>query len=304
MKSVCVLLSTYNGGQFLEEQIESLLKQEDINFTILIRDDGSTDETIDILKNYSKKDSRIKYYLGENVGPAQSFFDLIRCSSLTDYYAFCDQDDVWDSDKLKCAIEALEKEDNSQPNMYYSNLRIVDKNLNFYRFSHSSPLTQENPYSALTEDIATGCTVVFNRVAREYAKSSIPEYCSMHDTWIYMICKFFGQCIYDFNAHISYRQHDNNVVGTYLGKKTIKLYKERLIRLFNRQLQPRYNNAKNFYILFKDRLKPEDAEKVQLVASYKNSIFSRLKLLLNKEVYASSTSRDIRFRVLILLGIV
>lgn len=303
-RKVCVLLSTYNGEKYLKEQLDSLLWQENVDLQILARDDGSKDSTLKILEEYSKKDSRISYYKGKNVGPAQSFFDLIIKSPDADYYAFCDQDDVWDRDKLKIAVEFLEKEDNSRPNMYYSNLRIVDQDLQYYRLSHSEPSVQSNKYSVLTEDMATGCTVVFNKTTAKYVRSGSPEYCSMHDTWIYMICKFFGKTIYDFDAHISYRQHGNNVVGTYLGKKTKEIYIARIKRLFDRDLQPRYNNACNFYKVFGDRLELKDREKVLKLVNYKKSFLNKLSLLFDREIHASSRNREIRYKFLIILGIV
>lgn len=304
MKSVCVLLSTYNGEKYLQEQIESLLRQKEVELTILARDDGSKDSTLNILKEYSEKYSFFKFYEGTNIKPAKSFFDLIVNAPESDYYAFCDQDDVWDDDKLSAAVDMLEHQDDSKPNMYYSNLRIVDQDLNFFRLSHETPSIQDSKYSCLTEDMATGCTVVFNKKTAEYVKSGTPEYCSMHDTWIYMICKFFGTTVYDFDAHISYRQHGNNVVGTYLGKKTTDIYIKRIKRLFDRNLQPRYNNAQNFYRTFSEKLNEIDREKVLEIVEYKNSIADKWKLLTDKEIHASSKSREIRYRGLIILGIV
>ena len=303
-KSVCVLLSTYNGEKYLKEQLDSLLAQRGVNLTILVRDDGSKDNTTTILEEFAKKDSRLTFYQGKNVGPAQSFFDLIMKSPQTDYYAFCDQDDVWDEDKLEIAVDMLEKEDRSKPNMYYSNLRIVDQDLNFYRLSHVSPSIQTNKYSVLTEDMATGCTVVFNNTAANFTRLGLPKYCSMHDTWIYMICKFFGKTVYDFDAHISYRQHGDNVVGTYLGKKTKEIYIARIKRLFDRNLQPRYNNACNFYKVFGDRLDKKDKEKILKLVNYKKSPDNRLSLLFDKDIHASSINREIRYKFLILMGIV
>lgn len=188
MKTVCILLSTYNGEKYLIEQIDSLLNQEKVDISIIARDDGSIDSTKEILAKYKEKDSRFDYYVGKNIGPAQSFFDLLFKANKADYYAFADQDDVWDNDKLKCAVDMLEREDGKRPNMYYSNLRIVDRNLKFYRFSHDIPAVQKSRYSCLVEDVATGCTMVFNDVVLEYVKMGRPEYCSMHDTWIYFPC--------------------------------------------------------------------------------------------------------------------
>lgn len=304
MKSVCVLLSTYNGEKYIREQIDSLRLQEGVTLTILVRDDGSTDGTVDILKKYAEVDDRIFYYVGANIKPAQSFFDLIRRAPKADYYAFCDQDDVWDRDKLFIAVEMLEKEDKSKPNMYYSNLRVVDQDLAFYRLSHSEPSVQKSKYSALTEDMATGCTIVFNDIAEEMIRNNLPAYCSMHDTWVYMVCKFLGNTIYDFNAHVSYRQHGDNVVGTYLKKKTYKIYISRIRRLFNRKLQPRYNNACNFYKAFGNILDEKDAEKVLKLVNYKRSFKDKVNLLIDKEIHASSRNRELRYKVLVVLGIV
>lgn len=304
MKSVCVLLSTYNGEKYLKDQLDSLLKQKGIAIHILIRDDGSTDSTVDIIAEYKQKSSCIEFYRGDNLGPAKSFFDLISKAPMADYYAFCDQDDIWDSEKLRIATDFLEKEAITEPSMYYSNLRIVDQHINFYRLSHATAPTQENKYSALTEDMATGCTIVFNAAAKNLAKNNMPEYCSMHDTWIYLICKFFGVVVYDRDAHLDYRQHDNNVVGTYLEKKSFNLYISRIKRLFNRDLQPRYNNARSFYKCFKNKLSDSDTKQLLKLVYYKSSLKNRLRLFFDMGIHATSKSRDIRYRLLILLGIV
>lgn len=304
MVNVCVLLSTYNGKKYIEEQIDSLLIQEGVDVQIIARDDGSKDGTEKILEKYSNKNKSFSYYVGDNVGPANSFFDLMKKAPVADYYAFCDQDDVWDKDKLLIAISCLEKEDNNKPNMYYSNLRIVDANLEFFRLSHSEPSIQKNKYSVLTEDMATGCTVVFNSKALAFANMGVPARCSMHDSWIYMICKFFGKTCYDFDAHISYRQHGNNVVGTYLERKTRKLYIERIKRLFDRKLQPRYNNAKSFYDIYENKLSPIDKSKVLKLVNYKKSLKNKMILFFDKDISASSRSRQIRYKLLILMGIV
>ena len=202
MKSVCVLLSTYNGEKFLSEQLESLSRQEKVNLSVFIRDDGSSDNTINIIKDYIKKDSRFSYYIGENVGPSKSFIDLIKKSDKYDFYAFCDQDDVWDADKLSVAIEKLNIHDSSKPNLYFSNLRIVDKDLIFIRNSNTKPLTNKRKYSALIEGMGVGCTMVFNYKT----KILIENYCHnnyyMHDGFLYLLCNILGNIIYDFELHI------------------------------------------------------------------------------------------------------
>lgn len=303
MNKVTVLMSTYNGEKYIREQIDSILNQVNVNIELVVRDDGSTDNTVNILSEYCNKYNNIQYYVGSNLKPAKSFLELMTTDINSDYFALADQDDLWDNNKIDCAIKKIKDKDNSKPIMYFSNLRIVDKDNVFYRNSHSQP---KNPrkYTALTEDTATGCTIVYNRKASELLKERKPRTFSMHDSWLYLICIFLGEVVYDFEPHINYRQHGNNVVGTYLQKKSLNLYIKRVKRLFDRKLQPRYNNAMSFLEKFEDLLTSEDLKKIKMIINYKDNLINRLRLLCNKEISASSSSRDIRYRLLVLLGIV
>ena len=94
MKKVTILLSSYNGETYLDEQLESIEAQKDVQTRILVRDDGSTDHTCDILDQWQQK-TNLKWYCGENIGPARSFMDLLRQAGDSYYYAFSDQDDYW-----------------------------------------------------------------------------------------------------------------------------------------------------------------------------------------------------------------
>jgi rhamnosyltransferase len=135
MKSVCVLLSTYNGEKYLKELLDSVLNQnceDKIKVSIFVRDDGSSDNTTNILKEYEQNGKIILFgHGGCNLGFAKSFSSLLANAPLSDYYAFCDQDDIWLPDKLISAVERLEKEDNNEiPLLYSTNLIVVDKDLN------------------------------------------------------------------------------------------------------------------------------------------------------------------------------
>ena len=299
METVLVLMSTYNGEKYITEQLDSILNQENVLVDILIRDDGSNDRTIAILDEYRKKYSNIDYYKGQNLGSAKSFLDLIVSAGAYKYYALCDQDDVWDQDKLICAIKVLEKMNNNLPLLYYSNLRIVDKNLNFLRLSHKVPHIQTNKYSALVEYMMTGCTGVFNSVAKKMLSKRTPSYCSMHDAWIYTICKIFGDVYYDFAPHISYRQHGDNVIGAY-NPYNFMTYINKIRRLCDRSLQPRYKDAINFYECFSDVMSFKDKEKVEKIIQYKKSFSSKLRLLMDKDLCAASRNREWRNKFLIL----
>ena len=119
---IYILLSTYNGEHYLNEQIESLVRQVDVNYKILVRDDGSKDSTHVILNKWQQL-GFLTWYRGENIGFAESFMDLVQKAPKADYYAFCDQDDIWLPNKLKAAVEKLELL-KSGPQLYCSNLFI------------------------------------------------------------------------------------------------------------------------------------------------------------------------------------
>lgn len=109
METVCVMMSTYNGEKFLERQIDSILDQKEVNIELIIRDDGSNDATCKIIQKYIEKHKNIQVYFGINLGYERSFFDLMLKAGEYKYYAFSDQDDVWDDFKLKKAIEKMQE---------------------------------------------------------------------------------------------------------------------------------------------------------------------------------------------------
>ena len=126
-KKVVILLSTYNGAKYLRELLDSLLNQSHKNISILVRDDGSTDATLELLAEYGNKYNNITYYKGENLKPARSFMDLLKQSEDADYYALSDQDDVWLPDKIEIAIKQLEA---NKADLYHSAFQMTDSNLN------------------------------------------------------------------------------------------------------------------------------------------------------------------------------
>ena len=120
MKRVNVLLSSYNGEAFIEEQLQSVAAQEGVTTNIIVRDDGSTDGTRDILDRWQES-GKLTWYGGDNIGWSDSFMHLLVHAPEADYYAFCDQDDIWMPDKLKVAVEHLERHPDT-PTLYCSNL--------------------------------------------------------------------------------------------------------------------------------------------------------------------------------------
>ena len=128
-ETVVVLMSTYNGERFLEKQLLSILQQQSCNVQLVIRDDGSSDNTVSIIKHYATMYTNIHLIVGQNVGFKNSFNELIqfasRCNSK--YYAFVDQDDVWLKKKLQTAIDYLRKVDDNIPCAFSSNSKLIDQ---------------------------------------------------------------------------------------------------------------------------------------------------------------------------------
>lgn len=156
----------------------------------------------------------VQYYEGQNVGVWASFLNLIENALESEYYAFCDQDDVWDDNKLEIAVDMLENVEG--PAIYSCKKRVVDEDL--VVLCERGNFDPKTTLCSLARDSAlTGCTMVYNKALMDLVKRHIPKTITMHDAWVRDICLCVGgRIIFDEIPHISYRQHDNNVVG---GKK-------------------------------------------------------------------------------------
>lgn len=207
-KKIIVLLSAYNGELYVAEQIESILQQTWKNVEIYVRDDGSSDGTGAILKQY-EAEGKIRLEMGKNVGFIKSFFWLVEHCGEADYYAYADQDDVWFPDKLAMAMELLEKKDAARPLLYFSNYDYYDGQLNFV--SHQKD-TKKHPTfaNALVDCMPLGFNSVFNRTACELMKQHIPQASCGHDWWTYLVCQGLGEVIYDRRPTVKYRRHEGN----------------------------------------------------------------------------------------------
>lgn len=295
-----ILMSTYNGEKYVEEQIKSILNQKDVEVEMLIRDDGSTDRTVDIIHELADRDKRITFYVGNNVGPAKSFFELTEKAGDYQYYAFSDQDDYWEEDKLISAIKLLKRHSQTKPLLYYSNLSVTDERLNFVRLMHSRPQRIENKYVVLTEYYGTGCTMVFNRAARDLYINNLPRGEIMHDLWMTLICAFTGTIEYDWTPHILYRQHHKNVIGATLTCRDI--VRSKLKRALRSEIAPRYNYAKIFLDNYGEHLNPADREKIERITNYKKGIKFKASLLFDKDIRSSTLPDEIKYRLLIIRG--
>lgn len=217
---VAILVCTYHGQHFLDGQLDSFAAQTHTNWEVCASDDGSTDDTCAILTEYQQKWGRER--LSMYSGPAQGFvanFLSLSCNAdiVADYYAYSDQDDIWEVDKLQRAVDWLNDVSPSVPALYCSRALLVDVD---NQVIGTSPLFSLPPSFAnsLVQSIGGGNTMVFNNAARELlCEAGSDVQVVSHDCWVYMVVSGCGgRVFYDPSPSVRYRQHDGNLVGTNL----------------------------------------------------------------------------------------
>ena len=196
---VLALLAVYNGEKFLDLQVKSLFSQKgEFSFTVLASDDGSSDNSISILRSYP-----IKMISGPHKGSAKNFLHLIEQASIADFYCFSDQDDVWDMNKIGVAIEKIKNA--RGPALYVGSSRL----------ENGKTLCPENYglVQSIMRNNSQGCTMVFNNELMDVVKNLEKECVLMHDWWLHIIAKLCGIVEYDFVPKMFYRIHDHNDTG-------------------------------------------------------------------------------------------
>jgi glycosyltransferase involved in cell wall biosynthesis len=221
MPSVAILLCTFNGARFLDAQLSSYVAQSFKEWCLFVSDDGSTDATLGAIADRTAQLGTAPPAVRS--GPRQGFvanFLSLACdpSIIADYFAFSDQDDVWEPDKLERAIDWLKGRPAHVPAMYCSRTQLIDDEGRAYGFS---PLFRRRPSfrNALVQSIAGGNTIVFNRAARELLIACGPSVqLPSHDWWTYLlITAVGGEVRYDPIPTVRYRVHRQNVIGSNVG---------------------------------------------------------------------------------------
>ena len=265
MISVC--MASYNGEKYIREQIDSILKQLSVEDELVISDDGSTDETLEILRAFSEESGHsVVVSNGPRSGFVANFLSLTcNCNSGSKFFAFSDQDDIWNNDKLENAVQFLESVPDNVPALYCSRTEIVDQFALSTNPATYSPLMKLSPSfsNALVQSIAGGNTMVVNRAAKKLLEDfggviEVPS----HDWWMYLIITGVGgKVFYDSRPSLLYRQHGKNVVGS--NRSLIGLF-SRFFKFLDGQFQA--FNDKNVYYLCKNiaKLTPENQGRLLL----------------------------------------
>lgn len=233
---IIICMSTFNGEQFLNKQIQSIRSQDYTNWILLIHDDGSTDNTIKIINNFLELDNRIQLVtdLQGHLGVKKSFLSLCFKED-ADFYMFSDQDDIWLPSKISKLLNAIQGENQEIPILIHSDYQTVNKDgekINGYLSGYQDTELEE----LLLKNNVTGCTCLFNRSLKNcvQAKKNEIDYSRMimHDWWLAIIASAFGKVMYFPEVTVLYRQHSNNVVGAVTANNS---FLQRLLKFLSMQ---------------------------------------------------------------------
>ena len=222
-------MSTYNGERYIREQLDSLLSQSHGDCHITARDDGSGDGTAQILREYQARfPGKLTAIVDQgNLGYPDCFWELLARAPRADMYAFCDQDDVWNRDKLSCCAERCAGIDPASPILYVHDYEVCDAQLNVYEAHHvdDGMLARTGLYKAIYYVSAPGFSMVLNEALRQrilrdpLMKRDIP-----HDRWTLWCGMVAGEIVHDDRMLVKYRRHEKSVTQT--GKNHLIVLRE------------------------------------------------------------------------------
>ena len=303
-EKVVVLLSSYNGEKYIEQQIQSILQQDiDCDLTLVIRDDGSSDNTVGIIKEKQAHDNRLILLVEKNIGLNRSYFELLKYAHDNfpgcRYFALSDQDDVWDPEKIQVGVNKI-REIGNQPALYGSASRPVDQNLNPLE-SKRKILRPITFYNSIIQNFIAGHTFVFNHELLDLVYKADATRMHGHDSFILNVALLSGTLVYDENSYVNYRQHSNNQLGT-ANRGIISWIAERLKRIkkgdavqYGRQIEYIDEYCANMMTV-------EQKEEVDNMLQSRKSFVTRLGYVFTRKVYRQERFDDFAFCLLYLMG--
>ena len=298
-KKVAVVMSTYNGEKYIKEQMDSILNQTYKNIEIVVRDDGSKDGTVEIVKEYQKSHPNISLYEGDNVGFVNSFFGLLAIAE-ADYYAYADQDDVWLENKIELAVNELDKLDNSKPNMAFGNSDYYDDEMNFIGYGEKN-----KKYSflrSLFSCIGQGMTFTINQKTKELITNNRPKSCFFHDWWTYILCVSMGNVAYSNVTTVKYRRRKENATSEGQGYFRLIVWRVKNL-LFGNGMKDIKQQMLNFKEIFYDKLSDENKKIIDLFGNEKYSFIKAIRKTFYPKRIRSKLVDEVMLRFLFLFGV-
>jgi glycosyltransferase involved in cell wall biosynthesis len=216
-----ILLSCFNGQKYLEALLDSIEKQSNTSWRLIVRDDGSQDSSKKIVASFRQKHPvkvQIIEDAGKNAGPKDSFGILLKYTDAS-YCMFCDQDDIWLPDKIALTYEKMKEVERNPnvPTLVYTDLTVVNDNLepiadSFFKYQNIGVHQDHDKYYVAYKNPAAGCTIMINHSA-VCAIQPLGTAAIMHDWWIIMGCLAKGTIACVNKPTVLYRQHTGNLLG-------------------------------------------------------------------------------------------
>lgn len=309
--AIDILLATCNGAPYLPEQLDSLLAQTCRSWRLLVRDDGSSDGTLEILENYRSRHPDVIMIIpseGQNLGACGNFSWLLEQADAP-YIMFCDQDDVWLPDKIEITLAAmreLERQHGAEtPQLVHTDLMVVDERLNrlgdsLWLFQCTEPQRLTKLNRLLMQNFATGCTVMINRALRDLAVP-VPAEALMYDWWLALVATAFGRVAAVESPTVLYRQHGRNDTGaarwSFLANVRFFFIRERrqaAIALLDAALASQEGQATAFVDRYEERLPSAEREMLHAFCSLRRRNFiMRRYLTLRYGFFYSNAPRNL-----------
>ena len=253
-----ILLATYNGDKYIGEQLGSIINQTYQDWIVYIRDDGSNDDTVSIIKSYTALYPDKFVFIDDSLpsGSAKANFLKLLQYSKSEYVMFCDQDDVWLNDKientLKLMVQIETEQDVMCPVLVHTDLTVVDSNLDvisnsFFDYQKLSK-SKVKLANLLVQNNVTGCTVMVNRLLVDIATKEVSPKCLMHDWWFALFAQAYGKIAFLDKPTILYRQHSSNQVGAKNSNgMAFILNRLKNFKKIQEAIYDTYNQADGFY---------------------------------------------------------
>lgn len=296
--TVKVVTSVFNGEKYIKEQIDSVLNQTYPNIELYIRDNCSTDRTMEILLEYAHCPNVHIIQGNENIGFVRGYFTLLDLCGDADYYAYCDCDDVWMRNKLEIAVGRLEEINGQIPILYFSNYVICDENLNpVQKAPHIHNISFPN---SLVDCPAFASEYVFNRKAKEMLLKSRLRHATGQDQCVYMLCQGMGKVIYDSRPLVKYRRHKENISASTNSKIKFMLWRIKNF-LVDKKIRNIREQIQEYSDLYIDCLCEEDQRILKLFT--RRNFETAMKKVFYPHMFRQNMPDEIMLRGLFLLGI-
>ena len=301
---VTILLCTFNGEKYLRKQLYSLQRQTVTHWRCIASDDGSKDQTMDILREFQTKWGKNKLRILD--GPKSGFINNFRAAAkfaegMSEFYAFCDQDDVWHADKLECALGECSKFEGKNPMLFGTSTLLIDSDDNM--ISKSKLVSRNTDFrNAIIENVAGGNTMVFNSALLSLF-NSIPEKNELvsHDWTLYQLVTVCGgHFSYVDDAKVNYRQHKNNLIG---GKASFSGRITRLGRFMSGKFKNWMNTNAAYLKHFESEMTPQNYDIYKQVMYVRElGFYERVLGVLRLKVNRQSKLETLIFKFGFILG--